>query len=184
MSGQLKLKAASLGGDIALVPTDTASSVVITVPAATGTMVTTATAGVPIGGPAFSAYQTGSAQVLTAGVWTKLVINTEEFDTNNNFDPTTNYRFTPTVAGYYQISATVQFAGAAYCGIAIYKNGTAAKTGTIQQSTGIASGMSALIYMNGSTDYVETYAFSTVTATLNIGVSSTYFQGCLVRSAT
>jgi hypothetical protein len=41
MSGQLKLKAASLGGDIALVPTDTASSVVVTVPAITGTMVTT-----------------------------------------------------------------------------------------------------------------------------------------------
>lgn len=38
MSGQLKLKAASLGGDIALVPTDTASSIVVTIPAVTATL--------------------------------------------------------------------------------------------------------------------------------------------------
>jgi hypothetical protein len=38
MSGQLKLKAASLGGDIALVPTDTASSIVVTIPAVTSTL--------------------------------------------------------------------------------------------------------------------------------------------------
>jgi hypothetical protein len=36
MSGQIKLKAASLGGDIALVPQDTASSVVVTIPAVSG----------------------------------------------------------------------------------------------------------------------------------------------------
>jgi hypothetical protein len=38
MSGQLKLKAASLGGDIALVPTDTAVSIVVTIPAVTSTL--------------------------------------------------------------------------------------------------------------------------------------------------
>jgi hypothetical protein len=38
MSGQIKLKAASLGGDIALVPTDTASSIVVTIPAVTATL--------------------------------------------------------------------------------------------------------------------------------------------------
>ena len=40
MSGQLKLKAASLGGDISLVPTDTASNLVVTIPAGTSTLVT------------------------------------------------------------------------------------------------------------------------------------------------
>lgn len=40
MSGQLKLKAASLGGDITLTPTDTASNLVVTIPAGTSTLVT------------------------------------------------------------------------------------------------------------------------------------------------
>ena len=38
MSGQLRLKAASLGGDITLAPADTANNVVVTVPAVTATM--------------------------------------------------------------------------------------------------------------------------------------------------
>jgi hypothetical protein len=38
MSGQLRLKAASLGGDITLAPADTANNVVVTVPAVTATL--------------------------------------------------------------------------------------------------------------------------------------------------
>jgi hypothetical protein len=38
MSGQLRLKAASLGGDITLAPADTANNVVVTVPAVTSTL--------------------------------------------------------------------------------------------------------------------------------------------------
>jgi hypothetical protein len=38
MSGQIKLKAASLGGDITLTPTDTASNLVVTIPAVTATL--------------------------------------------------------------------------------------------------------------------------------------------------
>ena len=135
-------------------------------------------------GPAFSAYQTGTAQVVGAGVWTKIVINAEEFDTNNNFDSTTNYRFTPTVAGYYQVSATVQYAGDATTGAAIYKNGSIFKVGHFSSSgQGRASTVSALINFNGSTDYVEFYGFCNVTGTLTNGVSASWFQASLVRSA-
>ena len=55
------------------------------------------------GGPAFSV-QMGSTQSISSGTYTKLQFNTKNYDTNNNFDATTNYRFTPTVAGYYQIN--------------------------------------------------------------------------------
>jgi hypothetical protein len=134
--------------------------------------------------PAFSAYQTGTAQVVGAGVWTKIVINTKEFDTNTNFDATTNYRFTPTVAGYYQVSATIQYAGDCTSGASIYKNGSIFKTGNISASgQGRASNVSALIYCNGSSDYLEFYAFCNVTGTVTTGVSSTYFQACLMRAA-
>jgi hypothetical protein len=44
---------------------------------------------------------------ITSNTFTKVQINTEEFDTNSNFDSTTNYRFTPTVAGYYQVNGSV-----------------------------------------------------------------------------
>lgn len=43
MSGQINLKAASLGGQVTLTPEDTASNVVVTVPAGTSTLVTNAT---------------------------------------------------------------------------------------------------------------------------------------------
>lgn len=56
-------------------------------------------------GPAFSAYR-GTPQSVTTGQYTKIQINTEEFDTDNAFDSGTNYRFTPQVAGYYTTRST------------------------------------------------------------------------------
>ena len=76
--------------------------------------------------PAFSAYRNGSQSALVSGTWTKVLCNTEEFDTNSNYDNTTNYRFTPTVAGYYQINGAISpiaFSGN-YLSCGIYKNGT------------------------------------------------------------
>lgn len=48
MSGQIKLKAPSLGGDITLTATDTASSVVLTLPAATATVLASSAASVSV----------------------------------------------------------------------------------------------------------------------------------------
>jgi hypothetical protein len=48
MSGQIKLKAPSSGGDITLTATDTASSVVLTLPAATATILASAAASVSV----------------------------------------------------------------------------------------------------------------------------------------
>ena len=135
-------------------------------------------------GPAFSAYQTGSAQVFTANTFNKVVLNAEEFDTNSNFDSTTNYRFTPTVAGYYQINGCINMAGGANLAIAIYKNGSVFKYGSGSTTSGItSSNVAAIISMDGSTDYVELYGFSNLTSTLVANLSSTYFQASLARSA-
>ena len=48
--------------------------------------------------PAFEAYKT-SNQTLTDNTLTKVQIETESFDTDNCYDNSTNYRFTPTVSG-------------------------------------------------------------------------------------
>ena len=141
--------------------------------------------GVAGNGPAFSAYPSGT-QSLTSAVYTKVACNAEEFDTNGNFDNATNYRFTPTVAGYYQVNGAISPNGTSTtaCASAIYKNGSAAKYGAYMQTVNASSSVSALIYMNGSTDYLEMYTYVVASvASIGNGAAFTYFQASLVRAA-
>lgn len=146
-------------------------------------------------GPAFSAYASAS-QSISNITFTKIQINTENFDTNSNFDPTTNYRFTPTVAGYYQINGCVNGASSGVIRVVrayIYKNGLLFKLGNFSDiGTGAtaAGSMSGsvhdLIYMNGTTDYLELYTWiqtNSGTLTAGGGDSLTYFSGFLARAA-
>jgi hypothetical protein len=167
----------------------TSGSVTLSSPAVSGTTTLTLpvqTGTVMVNGPAFSAY--GSAlQSIPTTTYTKIAYNTEEFDTNSNYDSTTNYRFTPTVAGYYQVNATVSCAPAvALLYIAIYKNGVAFKTtGFTLNSTSTSLLLNtALINFNGSTDYVEIYVYQTTTA-INCGsaAATAAFSASMVRSA-
>lgn len=136
-------------------------------------------------GPAFSAYLTGN-QTISVNTWTKVTLNTEIFDTNSNFDPTTNYRFTPTVAGYYQINFCVYNVGATFNGYSqLYKNGvgiaygSAAATGS-GTTAQLAAG-SFLVSMNGTSDYLELYTYAGITNVTG-GSSVTYMTGVLARS--
>ena len=160
----------------------------LTLPDNTGTILTTATAGVPVNGPAFSAYPSAS-QSIANGTFTKVQINTEFFDTNSNFDPTTNYRFTPTVAGYYQVTAAWYANLSSGQSIsAIYKNGAAYQTVSIGASAaGAIAAVNSLLYLNGSTDYIEFYVYQTQGSAFTLlGARSdlNYFQAFLARSAT
>jgi hypothetical protein len=136
------------------------------------------------GTPAFSAVPTGSTSVSNA-TFTKVTYGTEEFDTNSNYD-TSLSRFTPTIAGYYQVNASFNYSGASAGGtnslIALYKNGSWFKSG----SGGNVPyyNIAALVYMNGSTDYLEIYAYQSSGSTLTIQSSSAYqFSSALVRDA-
>ena len=140
--------------------------------------------GVAGNGPAFSAYRSTN-QSISASTWTKEACDTEEFDTNSNYDNATNYRFTPTVAGYYQFSFSVDAsasASATSCQLQFYKNGSSYKR--CNGGGGSGTSMSAIVYCNGSTDYVEAYAYVVaVSAALGSGLQNTWFQGALVRAA-
>jgi hypothetical protein len=172
---------------------DSSGQVSLTVPSAAGTNTATlpaATGTVMVSGnmPAFSAYQS-STQSLSSGILTKVQFQTKEFDTNSYYDNTTNYRFTPLVAGYYQISACCNSGNATSTALSfgsIYKNGSRFKdfTGAAATINGSITNGSALIYLNGSTDYVEFYMYqaSGGTTTTISGASSTYFQAVLVRN--
>jgi hypothetical protein len=180
---------ASGTGTLTIAAPNTNSDYTLTLPENTGTLISTAStfAGT---GPAFSAYNNAS-QTITSNTFTKIQINTEEFDTNNNFDSTTNYRFTPTVAGYYQVSGSVNnYSSTSPTRVlaVIYKNGTAFKRfndGAVSTGTfyGNAEG-SALVYLNGSTDYVELYGLIVATvAIIESNLTHVYFQAVMVRGA-
>ena len=140
-------------------------------------------------GPAFSAYQS-TLNAVALNVYTKLSFQTELFDTNNNFDSTTNYRFTPTVTGYYQFSGSVFMStgSGTRVGLLIYKNGVinCSSYGTGGSiSGGSSQQITALLYANGTTDYFELYVLQDGIASVNTAASLnlTYFQGFLARSA-
>jgi len=176
MSSLIPSGSASGSGAVTLIPTSSNNNQTITLPDATGT--------VQVSGnmPAFSAYQS-SAQSIT-GSFTKVQCQTEEFDTNSAYDNSTNYRFTPQVAGYYQVTGcwTAATVGT-NLGIAIYKNGSDFKRGANIQASAAIITVSALVYLNGSTDYIELYVASAVTQNGNTGANFTYFQAAMIRSA-
>ena len=167
-------------GTVTLLAPVTNTNRTINLPDSNGTIVTSATAGVPINGPAFSAYQS-SAQSVAASTFTKVLFQTEDFDTNSNFASST---FTPTVAGYYQISAAVlPSSTTSQTLISIYKNGAVFKSVNLN-GTNLSSTVSSLVSVNGSTDYVEIYIYiAGVTPAITASVQYTWFNGCMVRSA-
>lgn len=125
--------------------------------------------------PAFAAYMS-TDQSVADNTEVKSQINTEVIDTNGCYDPTTNYRFTPNVAGKYIIGAitrqsnftagrasiTVKFNGA------VQSSGFIAETGDSGNYSGY--GISKIFTFNGTTDYVECFFYQ------NSGTSKS-FQG-------
>jgi hypothetical protein len=167
------------GGTGVTTSTGTGANVLGTSPTITGLTFTSAATAAP----AFSAYTAGVSGNSIGTSLTKVTYDTEEFDTNNNF---ASSRFTPTVAGYYQINAQVQ-PGLSYCGgyIVIYKNGTQHKHGTYINDVVSFGGftVSSLVSCNGTSDYIEIYAlFKNAQVTAGT-ITFSYFNGFLARSA-
>lgn len=140
-------------------------------------------------GPAFSSYASSSL-TLTNGSAAKAPLDTRLFDTNNNFS-IGNYNFLPTVAGYYQISGAGLFgaSNALTSGqVFLYKNGILTASGSNVVSgvqVNQTSNISYLIYMNGTTDYLELFAVAYGSGSLTLvgGLSYTYMTGFLARVA-
>ena len=157
----------------------------VTVPSVTGTAMVSGNM------PAFFAYKNDGDQSITTATFTKVTFSAEEYDTNSNF---ASSRFTPTVAGYYQTSAVITNANGTTPTrqiVMLYKNGSAYApfVDSLNSST-YRNGGSCLVYLNGSSDYIEIYAYLSGSAgmTLQSGSSTgvglnTYFSGVLVRAA-
>lgn len=154
------------------------ANVNIALPTTSGTMA------LENGNPCFSAYQSAE-QTLSNGAWTKVNFQTKEFDTTNAYDTTTN-RFTPQKAGYYQVNTAVSNSGnCTIVGSSVWKNGVKAKNGTScygsngPYQTAITS---CIIYMNGTSDYLEAFGWLAGTPTTKVGSTDTYFQAHYIGS--
>jgi hypothetical protein len=103
-------------------------------------------------------------QTVTVNTWTKIQFSTENTDTENIFDPMTNYRATPTKAGLYLVHVHVNMtcADGGYGAVAIYKNGVHYAANFTLSGAANTNGLSvtAFVQMNGSTDYIEGYGYS------------------------
>ena len=131
-------------------------------------------------GPAFSAYAAAGTSIPNA-VETKVTFGTEEFDTNGSYD-TALSRWTPGVAGYYQIEATVWFAAPAMADLQVFirKNGGNIAVGVF--GTLRAANVTRTLYLS-ATDYVEIFAYQASGGARTSGSGYlSHFGGTLVRA--
>jgi len=163
----------------------TSGDVTISVPAEAGSntlSIPAVTSSVNVVGPAFQVY--ASTQSIANTTWQKIVYANEVFDTDGKF---ASSRFTPTVAGYYQISAATYMGSTGGAAVLnIYKNGSGFKRGGTAQGTtgmGLAPHVSALVYLDGD-DYVELYTYQVTGGAADIiGTAELcYFTGAYIRS--
>jgi hypothetical protein len=117
--------------------------------------------------PAFFAYL-DSDQTISDSVDTKVNINNEVYDTDNCYDNSSNYRFTPTTSGKYLVSANLEIdsgggvhdINAGYC--YLYKNGSEYARARFDPNADVFAffaGLSVPVVMNGTTDYLEIYTY-------------------------
>ena len=112
--------------------------------------------------PAFYAYLS-SSQDIADSTNTKIQFNTELFDTDNTYDNSTNYRFTPGVAGKYVI--TVQMLNTTGTDfdnfrVNLKKNGSEIVQGRGANFNGDGIHYSTIVTAN-TTDYFEAFFYHT-----------------------
>ena len=145
-----------------------------------------------LSGPIVLAYNS-IKQNLSTGA-TVLKYSTTTVNTSSYYNTTTGL-FTPLVAGYYQINLTiapelVSGTPEATFQLGLYKNGTLisiSPTCVVTSTTPILSNnnVSAIVYLNGTTDYLGVAYISTIVSgtwrTAINGVTD-YFQACWIRA--
>ena len=138
--------------------------------------------------PAFEANLSGSNQDIGDSSNTRIAFNSEVFDTDNAFDSSSNYRFTPQTAGkYFVYAATVGFTSNGgyddlqYMSTEIKKNGTRishliSDLGSRQRQ--VSQFVAITVDMNGSSDYLDVFCeinAHTGTGVLRAGADKTKF---------
>ena len=118
-----------------------------------------------------------------AGSPSKVVTYPISTDNPNGWYNTANGRFTPQVAGYYQFNAALRVASGTNAEkvIILAKNDTELHSGVSSAGSNVyVSTVSAVIYLNGTTDYVDVRVYSDLALTSTTTSTTSYFQGFLI----
>jgi hypothetical protein len=134
--------------------------------------------------PSFRVHRNNVDQTgVVTSTLTRIQFTTATLDTHSFWNAST-YRYTPKVPGVYWFQLTgryVTWVADAFCTMAIYLNGSPvdAFRSMSHTTTSPSSNVSAVIQMNGSTDYVEFYTQQDTggNADLYGGVANTFAHG-------
>jgi len=139
--------------------------------------------------PAFRIKRSADQTSISDATFTKVQFDSEVFDNGGYYDNSTNYRYTPLIAGYYYFQTTMQITGTTVSQLtpALYKNGAAIQWGGVTQADTMSSSFGssdAVVYMNGSSDYMESFIFVEVASgTVTVEGADEYrstFSGALL----
>jgi hypothetical protein len=131
--------------------------------------------------PLFLAYRSANQTGLATATYHKVQFNQEQYDTHNFFDAATNYRFQPQIPGYYYLSANLRWAYTAAATndlhiSTLYLNNTTYLARNVQYSVNgqnaMAMPVNAMVYLNGSSDYVEVTVYQGTAANKDLTGSS------------
>ena len=109
-----------------------------------------------------------SDQTISDATATKVQLNNEILDTDNNFDNSSNYRFTPTTSGKYLIFGAVMLNAQSNTNMDVFEFYLQKNSDVIAQTTNTflnnpiretQGTLSCVVDMNGSSDYIEMYAY-------------------------
>jgi len=133
----------------------------------------------PAGNPYKARAYLASNQTINDNTATKITLDTESYDPNNNFDSTTNYRYTAPVTGYYQVNALAQFYNSnsrlASTALYLYKNGASIAMSQMLPSTAyngvlLLGCISDVVYLSAG-DYLELYGYADTVDSSNSVIS-------------
>ena len=140
--------------------------------------------------PKFKVTKT-TGQSVPASTASKVTFDSEIHDIGGYFDSTTNYRYIPLVAGYYNIMIGISWAwdnaNTGSIVLRLRKNGVDVKTHLTSNSgtTAVAQSFGDEVQMNGTTDFLEVWFENQTASTVtiygaNTSVSPTTFVGHLI----
>ena len=150
---------------------------------------------ISVANPAFKAFLSASQTGLTSSADTKVNFDAIEYDVGGYYDNTTNYRYTPLVAGYYHIVFAASCGGAIDIEdfiLNIVKNDIFVTQGRLHM-TGLtnddffASSIHTqdIIHMNGTTDYLHcsarVHSEEATSPEIRLGMDRSYFSGLLLQ---
>lgn len=127
----------------------------------------------------FSARRT-TAFTTTGAAFTKIVCDTEDFDTGNNFATGT---FTAPVAGFYQFNLRTSANGNIQHVCALYKNGVVYQRGGNGAGNAVTGSMLSILVSSAANDTWDMYVYTDTAAALETGAGQLcMFSGFLVSA--